>query len=137
MGGNLRILEEQPSPFAKYERCMSQVPYWRLNNLHYNSDKYRIVEERWRRRETLQHCFEASRVVTSVKSDTMDPIMMASKNLHPSRSRSKGQKGGRRRGRCRRQPPWRQHNWRVMTAAPAAIVGYSCRVRPCGASAVG
>ena len=69
-GGSLRILEKHPSPFPKCERCGSQVFIWCLNICHYNLDKCRLGEERWIWQETLQQCFEASRVAISVNSDT-------------------------------------------------------------------
>ena len=69
----LRILEEYPLPLPKCERCDIQVPPWRLNIFHYNSDKFQIGEECWRRLETLQNCFESSRVVISEKLDPMEP----------------------------------------------------------------
>ena len=37
-GGGIRILEEHPTPFPKCERCGIQVPQWRLNDRHYESE---------------------------------------------------------------------------------------------------
>ena len=70
----LRILEEHPSPFPKCERCGSQVSPWRLNNRHYDSDKCRIGEHQQSQQDTLQNCFEASRVFISVKTYLMEPL---------------------------------------------------------------
>ena len=61
-GDSIRILEEKPYPFYKCDRCRSQVPTWRINSRHYESEKSRLGEVRPIMRETLQHCFEASQV---------------------------------------------------------------------------
>ena len=53
------------------ELCGSQVPEVRLGNCHYMSEKCKQVEERRLRRETLQRCFEASRVLFHNNADTL------------------------------------------------------------------
>ena len=72
----MRILEKHPPPpSSKYERCRKQVPYWRLKNQHYTLDKRRLGEEWQRQLETPQKGFEATRVVISVKLESMDPTV--------------------------------------------------------------
>ena len=69
----MRILEEHASPFLKCKKCRKQVLPWLLNNCHYELDKCRIMDERQRRWENLQQCFEASRVFISVNLEPMEP----------------------------------------------------------------
>ena len=71
----LKILEEHPSPFPKCERCGSHVLPWRLNNRHYGSDQCWLGEDQRRWQETLRQCFESSRLIISVNSEPMDPIL--------------------------------------------------------------
>ena len=40
---------------------------------HYKSEKFRIGNARWSQRETLQHCFEASRVYIWVNAEPLEP----------------------------------------------------------------
>ena len=72
-GGSIRILEEHPNPLPKFEQCGIQVPAGRLNNLHYLLEKYKQGEERHIRRNTLQRCFEASRVSFQINVETLPP----------------------------------------------------------------
>ena len=64
-GDRLWILEENPNPLTKYESCGSQVPPWRLSNQHYESDKWRIWEERQRWRDTLQILLKLARWISA------------------------------------------------------------------------
>ena len=69
----IRILEEHLNPLPWCERCGSQVPTGRLNNRPYVSEKFNQGEERRLRRETLQYCFEASRVSFQINVETLAP----------------------------------------------------------------
>ena len=71
-GESLRNLEEHPTPLPKCKRCGSQVPPCFLGNWHYESDKFRLGEERRTRRATLKHCFEASQVLIRVNEDPLE-----------------------------------------------------------------
>ena len=55
------------------KRCGIQVPEGRLNTRHYVLDKRKKGEERHIRRETLQLCFEASRVLFHINAETVLP----------------------------------------------------------------
>ena len=52
-GESLWVLYENPIPLPKYKRCGSQVPPWRLDNWHYESNKFQLEEEKRIRWETL------------------------------------------------------------------------------------
>ena len=67
----ISILEEHPNPIPRYERCGIQVPEGRINNRHYVSDKCKQGEERRIRCKTLQRCFEASKVLFQINTDTL------------------------------------------------------------------
>ena len=67
------ILEEQPNSLLSCERCGRQVPVGRLSNCHYMLEKYKQEEERRLRHETLQRCFEASRVSFHINAKTLPP----------------------------------------------------------------
>ena len=71
---SLRILEDQPTLFPKCKKCGSQVPYWRLSNRQYESDKCRLGEERRSRRTVPKHCFKARWVLISVNSEPLDLV---------------------------------------------------------------
>ena len=60
--------------FTKCETCGSQVPPWHLRNWHYGSGKFRLGEEKRSRQVILQHCFEASQVLISVKLEPIDLV---------------------------------------------------------------
>ena len=66
-------MEEHPNHLPKCERCMIKVLVGILNNRHYASDKFKQGEERHLRRETLQRCFEASRVLFQINTETLPP----------------------------------------------------------------
>ena len=53
--------------FPYCELFNQQVPQLLLNNCHYNSKVFRLGQEHCRRRETLQLCFEANRLVIRIK----------------------------------------------------------------------
>ena len=57
------ILDEHPNLLPRYDRCESQVPAERLSTRHYTSEKFKQWKERRIRRNTLQRCFEAVRVL--------------------------------------------------------------------------
>ena len=69
----IRILEDNPNFLPLCERCGSQVPAGRLSNHHYTLEKCKQGEERRLRCETLQRCFEASRVSLQINADTLPP----------------------------------------------------------------
>ena len=73
-GDRIRILEERPNPHPRCECCDIQVPTGRLNTRHYASEKFNQVEETLLGRETLQHCFEASRVSFQINAETLPPL---------------------------------------------------------------
>ena len=73
-GNRIRILEEHPNPLLRCKQCGSQVPAGRLNNRHYASEKCKQGYERRIRRETLQHCFDASRVSFHINAETLPPL---------------------------------------------------------------
>ena len=73
LGDWISILEEQPNPFPRCERCGSQVPAGRLINCYYLLEKYKQGEERRLRHEALQRCFEASRVSFQINTETIPP----------------------------------------------------------------
>ena len=72
-GDRIRILEENPNPLPKCDRCGSQVPAGILNTCHYAFDKSNQGEERRIRRKTLQHCFEEGRVLSQINAETLTP----------------------------------------------------------------
>ena len=63
-----------PQSLPRCERCGIQVPSGRLNTHHYASEKFNQGEERHIRRETLQHCFEASKVSFQINAETLPPL---------------------------------------------------------------
>ena len=71
-GGIIIIFEEPLMPFLHYEWCIQQVPPWILINCHYNSKLFRLLQEHHRRRETLQRCFKANRVVIRVNMEPLE-----------------------------------------------------------------
>ena len=67
-GGITRILDENPNPLPKCERCGRQVPLGRLNTRNYAYENCKQGEKRKILREILQHCFGASRVLLHTKT---------------------------------------------------------------------
>ena len=73
-GDRSRILEEYLNPLSRCERCGSQVPEGRLNTCHYTSEKCKQGEESRLIRETLQLCFETSKVSFQINAETLPPL---------------------------------------------------------------
>ena len=72
-GDSIRILEEHLNPLPKCERCGSQVPAGSLNTRHYATENCKQEEEVQCRRDTLQCCFEASRVLFLINAKALPP----------------------------------------------------------------
>ena len=72
-GDQIMILEDHPNSLPRCERCRIQVPAGRLSNIQSTSEKCKQGEERRLRRENLQRCFEASRVLLYINANTLPP----------------------------------------------------------------
>ena len=73
-GGVIRIFEDRPTSFPKYDSCGSQSPPWRLSNRHYDSGKCRLVGEIHIRRATLQHCLKSIRVTIRLNAYPLETV---------------------------------------------------------------
>ena len=70
-GDRIRVLEEHPNRLPMYECCKIQLPAGRISTCRSASDKFKQVEDRRIRPETLKHCFEASKVLFQINSETL------------------------------------------------------------------
>ena len=72
-GYRIRILEEHPNPFPRFEICRSQVPEGTLNTCHCALEKFKQGDERRLRRETLQPFFDTSKLSFQINMETLPP----------------------------------------------------------------
>ena len=63
-----------PEPPPRCKGCRIQVPAGRLNTRHYASENCKHGEERRRWHETLQRCFNVSRVSFHINAETLTPL---------------------------------------------------------------
>ena len=63
-----------PNALPRCERCGIQVPTGRLNTRHFALEKCKKGKESRIRRNTLQHCFKASRVWFQINAETLPPL---------------------------------------------------------------